>query len=470
MLGKLWKVKDDNTKEIAKKGDWKRSCLRSLKERILNLLINNKKYKWCIFSIIFITGILFWIYRVLVLTSIIPGLREGSYWCWDFRVYYDAVNLYLNNNNIYGKCGYLYPPLVIVFLLPINYLTFSNACLSMALLNIFLLVSTTIIISKILQYYGISLSNINKILIFTCIVLFYPVSFSLDAGQMDILILFLLTLFYYYIFVKRNTTAASIFLGIATVIKIWPIILVFLSNCREKAKGLAIKYFSVIGFLAGVSILIFGVPMHIKFLSTLTEYQEIRRYSSTDIFGCSDALAGGDASISNTIYKLLGIFDLSTIFYDLFDIFFKIGKIIFILCIFYYLYKLSRNRETFVSKEGDILAFSLLIISVLIIANPVHEKYITYLVLPYILFLFVLELSIAEKLILFSSMILCSFQEYITFFANICGGMIRTLVYIASPSTIVYLLFFVLVLYRVIKAKRGGFFERSFPHFVGLQK
>jgi len=112
---------------------------------------------------------------------------------------------------IYGNTGFYYPPLSLLLFLPLAYLSFEQACFIIAISNIFLLILTTLLMSKILQYYNILLSKTELLFVFVAIFLFYPVSTSFTAGQINILIIFLITLFYYYIFIKEEKKLQVLF-------------------------------------------------------------------------------------------------------------------------------------------------------------------------------------------------------------------------------------------------------------------
>jgi hypothetical protein len=226
--------------------------------------LGDNRFKLIIFSIILFTGSILWMFRILILMGIFDNPHGENIFLGDFRgAYYETLHLFLNDGDVYASGSYSYPPLFIAFLIPFAYLTLDQSCVVMTILNTLLLISSTIIILKILQYYGIFLKNYEKLVLFICIFLFYPVSTSFTAGQINIAVLFSITLFYYYLFNKERNTYASAFLSIATILKIWPAVLVFLSLFQQKAKTLPIKYVSIIGILSAVSILIFGFPMHV---------------------------------------------------------------------------------------------------------------------------------------------------------------------------------------------------------------
>jgi hypothetical protein len=416
--------------------------LGRLWELILNLLKNDNRYRLIVFIVILLTGVVLWVFRISMLFGLFANPHGGSVWFSDFSFYYNAARLHLSGEGIYDNTGFLYPPLSIILFLPFCYLSFDQACFLMAIFNMLLLFSTIILISRIITYYGVQLSKIKLLLIFIAIFLFYPISTSFIGGQINILILFVVTLFYYYLFVKGKKTVASVLLSIATVIKIWPFILVFLNFVTKRAKGLFARYCLIFGILCIVSLWLFDVPMHANFFRQLVNFQSIPLQTPDDVLHPKDALEN-NVSPSNSIVKLLSIFGMSN-FRNL-QLLFGL-KLVFILLLLYYLHKSSDKIS---SHEGEILTFSSLIILVLIASNVTWIHYGSSLVLPYLLFLFVLKLEIMEKSLLIAPLILFSIQEYIIFLSNTLGGKIVSIVYIASPTTYAYLLFLILVFYSI---------------------
>jgi len=369
-------------------------------------------------------------------------------WFGDFSAYYNAVKLYLSGEDIYGNTGFFYPPLSLLLFLPIGYLSFEQACSLMAIFNVFMLISITLLISRILQYYGILLSKTEVSLIFVATFLFYPISTSFTAGQINILILFLITLFYYCLFVKEKKTIASIFLSIATIIKLWPFVLMLLNFVAQKTRGLFARYCLAFGTLFFISLALFGTSMHIDFLNKLMDFQSISLRMHDEVLHPTDAL-DTNASLSNSIFKLLSIFGASNFYLSQL---LSGLKLIFIFLVLYYLHKLS--IEKFSSRyEWDILTFTSLIILVFIASNITWIYYGSFLVLSYMLLIFVIKLNIVEKNLLMGSIALFSAQQYVVSLSNMLGGTIQTMVYIASPSTYAYLLFLFLIFYMIKRRK-----------------
>jgi hypothetical protein len=71
-----------------------------------------------------------------------------------------------------------------------------------------------------------------------------PINKALMGGNINALIFFILTVFYYCFFVKKEQTLSSICLTIGTVLKIYPLFLLILEVFNKNAKGLISKYVS----------------------------------------------------------------------------------------------------------------------------------------------------------------------------------------------------------------------------------
>lgn len=416
-----------------------------LKGAVSDILRDRNRYIYSIFCIIALTGIILWFFRVLNLFGFLPNLHGGSSWFLDFGAYYDAANLYLESKSPYINTGFYYFPLTLIIFLPFSCLSFYQACLFVSIFNIILLLLTTIIISKILIFYDIRLSGSQLGLLFLAVFLTYPISTSFTHGQVNILMLFLISSFYYYLFAQGKLNRASFFLSIAFFFKIWPAVLMFLGFITKNAKGLFLRSCLIIGFLSAISLIVFGISMHIEFLEKFIIFQNITG-NTYELIHPNDAL-DTNASIFNSITKILLVFGLAN--YYCLKILFGI-KLIFISYFSYFLYKSSRELA---EREGNILMFSSLIILVLMASNRTWLYYASFLVLSYILYIFVLELDILERLILIVSIALFSIQEYVVFFSNTLGEYLRLLVYIASPTTLAYILFLILTLHIIIRMK-----------------
>lgn len=401
-----------------------------------------------ILVIIVVTGVLLWFFRVFILFGLFRNLLGDGSWFCDFEFYYNAAMVYVDGESMYINTGYLYPPLTILMFIPFSYLPFGQAFLLFSILNFILLILTVLIISKILFFYNVRLSYTQIFVLIFAIFLTYPVSITFTHGQINILILFLTTCFYYTLFINKNITCASLLLSIATIVKIWPFILISLNIFTKNAKGLTSRSIQIMGIMCFISFILFGISTHIEFLDKLFGFQSITLGTSYEIMHPPDAL-DSNASVFNFLAKILSLIGFSDYYFP--EILVGI-KILLVSCLLYFFYG---SGEVLSNQDRNILMFSSLIILVLVASNRTWSHYATFLVLPYILLIFVLELDRLEKFMLIVSIILFSIQEYVIFLSNILDGCVRLIFYIASPSMLAYILFLCSLIHIFIRRKNG---------------
>jgi len=278
-----------------------------------------------------------------------PGIQDGhrlGTWEFDFGFYYQAAKAYTAGNSIYQDTNFLYPPLSIFLFLPLSYLSLEQAGIIWATLTVLLLVLTVVILLRILRHYGIQPSKIESVLIFTAILLFYPTTITITHGQIDILVLSLVTLYYYFLFVNRKRFIAAVFLSIATMIKVWPAILMFLDFVVRRAKGLFVRYWLVFGALCVVSFVVFGLSTHVDFLSGLIGHQSLNIQAPNDVIHPHWVLA--DVSIYNFLFKFLSLLGLSSSYfpYVMWGL-----RLVFILVAGYYIFKLKLAEKSSSSRD-----------------------------------------------------------------------------------------------------------------------
>lgn len=405
----------------------------------------NKLNKYLLLAIVIaLSGILYWCVYFMILFHLLPpiGGRIQQLGC-DFNMYYNAAKIFLSGGDIYNNTGFLYPPLAIVLYLPFANLNFNQAFVLMSLLDLFLFALTIVFIIKILHHYNVVLSMPKKILLFFVIFLSYPACTSFSRGQIDILILFLITIFYYQVLENKNLSA-GISLTIATILKVFPASLVFLGFFLRKIKFI-ISYFLTFMACCVISVSLFGIHTNIRFIETLRGFQA--------------PLAPGfanrsfDGSVSGMFVKLFALFNTSESFQDMFVVIWTIIRITFALLLLFYLYNLSKNEKLLNSKEWEILIFSLMISLTLVLPNYSSCGYAMFLIVPYILYFFVLHLSKIEELLLIISLILFSYHTHAIYSSVIIGGQIATLINIITPAMCANLLFFFLTLRKITKIK-----------------
>jgi hypothetical protein len=234
------------------------------------------------------------------------------------------------------------------------------------------------------------------------------------------------------------------FLSIATMIKVWPAILVFLDFVIRRTKGLFVRYWLVFGTLCIASFAFFGLSTHVDFLNKLVGYQSLHLQPLDDIF-CSN-WGYYDVSIYNSIFKFLSLLGVSSSYFP----HVLLGlRLIFILVSVYYLRKLKLGEKSLSSRDCNILTFTLLTILVLIVSKPLCINHGTFLVLSCILLVFVIKLDTIERVLFMAFIALFSAQQYIVTLSNTLGGVAQSATNVASPATYAYLLFLFLTFYMI---------------------
>jgi hypothetical protein len=425
--------------------------MSNIKQYISGYIKDDNKFKLIVFSIVCFPGLIQWIIVILNFLGI-NNYLQGRHFFVDFNIYYNAVNLYLNGEDFYNNTGFYYPPISILFFLPFGFLPLVYSHAAFFLFNLILLFLTTIVVLNIIKHYGVYTSTTEKILLLISIYSFEPINKALMSGNINELILFILTVSYYYIFVKKEKTLSSVFLTIGTAIKIYPMFLLILEVFNKNAKGLISKYLSFMILVTSVSIIFFGIKTHLRFVDSLVNFEKVTLYNASDILLRQQA-NNYNASITDIVMKLLSLFEPSQKFFDEFNIFWSILKIIFLITILYYVYTISLNKHLHDLPEWEILIYSTLLILPIIISNFVWTYYGSFLTTAYILFIFVFELDLIQRHLLFLALTLHSAQHYIVLLSNIIGWPFTSFVYIVSPIAISFILFLFLLLYSFRKIK-----------------
>jgi hypothetical protein len=317
----------------------------------------------------------------------------------------------------------------------------------MTILDFVALFATTILISKILLHYDVRLSRRELSLLFVAIVLVEVLTLTIQSGQKDILILLIITSIYYLLFVRGKSTFASLLVGIAAVIHIWPLILIFLDFLAHRKKKFLVKCCLVLGVLGVISLGLFGVSTHAACFAALKAHDNIPVVSLHDALGNS-SWSDGNGSPINAIVKLASLFGLAQ-HYDIIIAVWSILKWVFVALVFAYLLYVSRTRLFSPTSASEILVFSLLVILPLIVANNTWMHYVTFLVLPYVLLIFVIPLSQTERIALLVSIILFSIDTPLEKLSNIFGAPLKSTVYALSPLMLAYVLFLFTILHMI---------------------
>ena len=158
----------------------------------------------------------------------------------DFKVYWDGIRAALAGGNIYSFGGkyfnivpFNYPPTTLLFLLFLPLFSQSTASLFLLFISLGSFLGSLYLLTKMF------FKPAQKWLVFflssVLFIQFFPTKFTLTLGQINLIILFLIVLGFYF-YQKKKDVSSGLFLGIATLIKIFPgfLILFFLKEKKWK--------------------------------------------------------------------------------------------------------------------------------------------------------------------------------------------------------------------------------------------
>lgn len=187
----------------------------------------------------------------------------------DFSSYYYGArtiphggNPYLGGENFFGP--FLYPPFALLFFLPFTFVSFFIAQKIFVVLSILCLLLSFFILFKLFK---ISFFSLLAIFLLTLVFNFFPEKFTLGMGQINNVVLLLMSLFIYFYMKKREYLAGS-FLAIAIMLKLSPILLVLFLLIDKRWKVLLATGISL--FIMALAVVLFVTPSNnIYFLETV---------------------------------------------------------------------------------------------------------------------------------------------------------------------------------------------------------
>lgn len=208
------------------------------------------------------------LFSVLLLSSMHYTFLVMDSFQMDFRAFYVAsksilqgLNPYVNNitksiefwdcDNAYSLSRFIYPPTALVFLFPLSWARYG--------LSKFLF-SCIIGLCLLLLFYIFKKNLKNE----TLLIAFFsfPVLTSFERGQIDILIILLVALFY----LNKESFIGAMFLSIAISIKLLPGLLLIYFLFRGQFKIIS-RVLLCIFFIFFISLLIFDIELYYDYLN-----------------------------------------------------------------------------------------------------------------------------------------------------------------------------------------------------------
>lgn len=171
----------------------------------------------------------------------------------DFQVYYQAAQASLSENP-YKKeyfSPYNYPPSATIFFLPITLLPYKSAELFWLIISVFSLIFSVFLLFKL---FFKKASFVLKFFVSVLLLRIFPARFTLVLGQINLIILLILVLSFYF-YQRKKMGLAGVFMGIAGAIKLIPLILALFYFLKKEKKALvaALMTFLICNLLAFIT-------------------------------------------------------------------------------------------------------------------------------------------------------------------------------------------------------------------------
>ena len=164
----------------------------------------------------------------IVILSVIIFLRVLTYDYYpDFSSYYYAPIKAFNGENPYlgGKdffTPFVYPPPVLLFFSPFTLLPFFIA---QKVFLIFSILCLLLSVGLLFRLFKLAPLSILGLFFITLVLNYFPEKFTLGMGQINNVVLLMVTLFLYF-YVKKKEILAGTFLAFAIALKLFPVLLI----------------------------------------------------------------------------------------------------------------------------------------------------------------------------------------------------------------------------------------------------
>ena len=291
----------------------------------------------------------------------------------DFGVLYTSANNLLHRKNPYTDISLFtqvnYSPIGLTPFIPFMLFPLTVAS------NIWLLLSLVFFfIASFLLYKTKKLSKLKITLLISLTVISFPFKFTLGMGQVNLLVLLLICM-YLYLLSKKKYTISALFLYLAAVVKLFPVVLLYYPLItKQKMFLLSFMCFTLVGIM--LSLVFFGIS--------------INQYYFTKILLPLFTTTAGDVYYNQSLTGTFARFAISPI----------ILLISRVVIVFLTGYTVLKVRKSF------FLAVSFLLTTILLVNNFTWQH---HMVLLFIVFYFLLTLKLSVKqyiLIIFAAVLI----------------------------------------------------------------
>ncbi|HSW96490.1 MAG TPA: glycosyltransferase family 87 protein [Candidatus Saccharimonadales bacterium] len=186
--------------------------------KYINKLITFRQSPFAKFLLIVCCVLSFIIFLKPLMSNYYPDFSSYYYGA---RTVLHGGNPYLGGKNFFGS--FLYPPFALLVFLPFTFISFFIAEKVFVVLSLLCLFLAIILLFKLFK---ISVLSTVSLFLLTLVFNFFPEKFTLGMGQINNVVLLLMSLFVYF-YIKKREYLAGIVLALAIMLKLSPVILIF---------------------------------------------------------------------------------------------------------------------------------------------------------------------------------------------------------------------------------------------------
>jgi len=278
---------------------------------------------------------------------------------------------------------YVYPPLLAVMMLPLSFLSFSRASLAWYLTNVSCALLAFVFLSRLLDF---GKSPWHMVIVAFLLATSEPLTRTITAGQLNLLLLLLLTLSIVFLEQKREVTAGTL-LGLAAALKVFPALLIVMLFWRRRFRAAwAALGCAILLTLGAAAVAGFGVTLDYLGLVKQMGYGS----STWSHLGQSYHIAPANQSPAALITRLLSV-DSNSGLYGVASMpalakLLSMATAVTLLVLSLVLTR-SRRGSRDVSGNDDRLVFGLFVLTALLVPSLMWDHYLTIALLPAVLYL-----------------------------------------------------------------------------------
>lgn len=395
-------------------------------EALKLLLEDDRSYRLVLALIVIGSGTAAWAYHLYFR---LPDLYDVPSWgFYDLRTYVRSGDAYLDGRDIY-HVGYMYTPVSVFAFLPLAVLPFTVAVWALSVANLAFIILTSWFLARIFSFYGIVLSKLEFSVLIASVFFFRPVMHTFVAGQVNVAIMLLTTVGFYYLFCRERPWRAATVFFIAFAIKLWPLsmfLLGFQGGIKSRFLGASLV---LVGGFTLISFAVFDLDTHRTFLEEMRRRQTESQAFYNDGFNFFNPevdLPDWNSSVYGLFARILTLLVSSDAMRSLPQIW-TASMVLLSAGILGLLYLGNTKTD---QARFTILAFSMMTILPLVVSRMNLTYYGAFLVPCLALLVAVVRLTWQERLILLLAITGIGAWDHIAWPGFHLGGPVRSLLYI----------------------------------------